>query len=50
MKNTKLIITGGPRDNWDLPLRSKLNILYESVDQDFNIIYSFNDWSVYLRK
>ena len=50
MKNTKLIIAGGPRDNWDLPLRSKLNILYESVDQDFNIIYSFNDWSVYLRK
>ena len=50
MKNTKLIIAGGPKDNWDLPLRSKLNILYEAVDQDFNIIYSFDDWSVYLRK
>ena len=50
MKNTKLIISGGPRDNWDLPLRIKLNRLYEEVNQNFDNIYSFNDWNVYLRK
>ena len=50
MKNTNLIITGGPRDNWDFPLRIKLNKLYEEVDRNFENIYSFNDWHVYLRK
>ena len=50
MKNTKLIIAGGPRDNWDLPLRIKLNILYDEVDQNFYNVYSFNDWIVYSRK
>tara|TARA_Y200000002_G_C22668783_1_gene659076 strand:- start:565 stop:2361 length:1797 start_codon:yes stop_codon:yes gene_type:complete len=50
MKNTNIIIAGGPRDDWDLPLRIKLNRLYEEVDQNFVNIYSFNDWNVYLRK
>ena len=50
MKNTNLIITGGPRDNWDFPLRIKLNKLYEEVDKNFENIYSLNDWRVYLRK
>ena len=50
MKNTNLIITGGPRDNWDFPLRIKLSKLYEEVDRNFENIYSFNDWHVYLRK
>ena len=50
MKNTKLIIAGGPRDNWDFPLRIKFAKLYEEVDQNFENIYSFNYWRIYLRK
>ena len=50
MKNTNLIITGGPRDNWDFPLRIKFAKLYEEVDQNFENIYSFNYWRIYLRK
>ncbi len=50
MKNTNLIITGGSRDNWDFPLKIKLAKLYEEVDQNFENIYSFNDWQIYLRK
>ena len=36
LSNTKLILEGGEKNNWDLPLESKLPIIYNYVGDNFS--------------
>ena len=50
LKNTNIIIEGGPKDNWDFPLKKKLFLVYENVDKEFYLHKSIKGWKVYLRQ
>ena len=50
LKNTNMIIEGGPKNNWDFPLEKKLFLVYENVDKDFYLHESIEGWKVYLRQ
>ena len=50
LENTRLIIEGGSKNNWDFPLKKKLFMVYENVDKDFYLHRSIEDWKVYLRQ
>ena len=50
LKNTKIIIEGGPKNNWDYPLEKKLFLVYENVDENFYLYRNIGDWRVYLRQ
>ena len=50
MESTKLIIEGGPRNNWDIPLKRKLFMVYEYMDKEFYLIEEIQNWNIFLRK
>ena len=50
LKNTKIIIEGGTKNNWDYPLEKKLFLVYENINEDFYLYSSIDDWRVYLRQ
>lgn len=50
LENTQIIIEGGPRDNWDVPLNRKLHLVYEELDKDFYLAQKINSWQIYLRQ
>ena len=48
--NTKMIIEGGPRNNWDLPLNKKLHLVYNELDNNFYEFQKIKEWRVFLRQ
>ena len=49
LKNTKIIIEGGKKNNWDVPLEKKLFLIYDELNQKFTFSKQINDWKVFLR-
>ena len=50
LENTKMIIEGGPRNNWDLPLNKKLHLVYNELDNNFYEFQKIKEWRVFLRQ
>ena len=50
LQNTQFIIEGGPRDNWDIPLKKKLYLVYEELDKKFYVSEKFKNWRIFLRQ
>lgn len=50
LSNTKLILEGGEKNNWDLPLKSKLPIIYKHVVDNFLEQKIDKNWRLFLRE
>ena len=50
LKNTQIIIEGGPRDNWDVPLNKKMHLVYDELDNKFYEVQKIKKWRVFLRQ
>ena len=48
--NTKIIIEGGPRNSWDLPLNKKLHLVYNELENNFYESQKIKEWRVFLRQ
>ena len=48
--DTKLIIKGGRKNNWDLPLEKKLNLVNSYIDSNFLKKEELKYWELFLRK
>ena len=49
LKNTKIIIEGGKKNNWDVPLEKKLFLIYDELYKNFTVTQKISDWKVFLR-
>jgi len=50
LENTQIIIEGGPRDNWDVPLNKKLHLVYDELNNSFYEFKKISRWRVFLRQ
>jgi hypothetical protein len=49
LKNAKLIITGGDKNNWDLPLEKKINLVHNHINMNYQVSKKIYNWSIYIR-
>ncbi len=49
LKTTKIIIEGGKKNDWEIPLEKKLFLIYDELDKNFVITRKIGDWNVFLR-
>lgn len=47
--SAKLIIKGGEKSNWELPLEKKLNLVNKYIDQNYKKKISISQWQIFLR-
>ena len=47
---TQIIIEGGPRNSWDLPLNKKLHLVYNELENNFYESQKIKEWRVFLRQ
>jgi len=50
LKDTNIIIEGGPRDAWDIPLNKKLKLVYRELNDSFYEALRIREWRVFLRQ
>jgi hypothetical protein len=50
MSNSDIIITGGEKNNWDLPLKVKNEYVYKYIINNYELSYSFKDWEILIKK
>ncbi len=50
LKDTNLIIEGGDKNNWDIPLEKKLHLVYQEIKDSFYEAHSIDEWKVFLRQ
>lgn len=50
LKTTKIIIEGGKKSDWEIPLEKKLSLIYGELDKNFLITQKIVDWNVFLRQ
>ena len=50
LSNSNIIITGGKKNNWDYPLKVKLNHVYKHIMKNYELIDSFDNWNIFVKK
>ena len=50
LKNTQIIIEGGPRNDWDVPLNKKLYLVYYELSNSFYVSQKIKGWRIFLRQ
>lgn len=50
ISNSDIIITGGEKNNWDLPLKVKIEYVYKYILNNYELSYSFKDWEILIKK
>jgi len=50
LPKSKMIITGGEKNNWDYPLKVKIYYVYEYILKNYKLTESFGDWNIFVRK
>ena len=50
LEKIDLIIDGGKKNLWDYPLKEKLFLVNEYIDENFYISDSFEDWKILIRQ
>ena len=48
--HTKLIISGGTKSKWELPLEKKLNLINDFIKSNFKKDIKISQWEIYSRK
>ena len=49
MEDTKIIISGGSKNDWDYPLEEKLYLVNSYRNENFNKIDSYKKWNILIR-
>ncbi|MBD1164579.1 hypothetical protein IDG86_02215 [Pelagibacterales bacterium SAG-MED13] len=49
MEETKIIISGGSKNDWDYPLEEKLYLVNSYINENFNKIDSYKKWNILIR-
>ena len=50
LENTQMIIEGGPKNDWDVPLKKKMHLVYDELDNKFYEVQKIKKWRVFLRQ
>ena len=45
-----MIIEGGPKNDWDVPLKKKMHLVYDELDNKFYEVQKIKKWRVFLRQ
>ena len=49
LKKVNLIIDGGPKNDWDFPLKEKLYLVDEYIATNFKKMESYQSWNILIR-
>ena len=50
LSNTNIIIAGGKKNNWDYPLKLKVYYVYKHITKNYELIESFDNWNIFVKK
>ena len=50
LSDTNIIIEGGRKDSWDYPLKIKINNVFNHIEENYELIESFDNWNIFVRK
>ncbi|MDA7769744.1 hypothetical protein N8925_00375 [Candidatus Pelagibacter sp.] len=50
LNNTEIIISGGQKNNWDMPLSKKMFVVQKYIDENYYLYKSINKWNILLSK
>lgn len=49
LSDTEIIIKGGSKNNWEIPIEKKLYLVNNHIDNHFNKAFNISEWSIYIR-
>ena len=50
LSNSDIIIEGGTKNNWDYPLKLKVNYVHKHIIKNYELIESFDNWNIFVKK
>lgn len=49
LENTNLIIAGGDKNDWDLPLEKKINLVHDYININYQVLKKLYNWTIYIK-